>query len=148
MSTDTLVWILSQIPSLYIMTTSVLMCWGAFIIFALSYIINLVKHSKNIEPSIENEVCSTCTRVRRCDQVHLMITSATVVLNFFSLLITPVYLSSIMDILLISNIWVVVYYSFLTFTSLKHFHKIYLFKQVREHDRQVELPEIKQKFRF
>jgi hypothetical protein len=105
-----MIWLLSQLPLVYVITTGVLISWGIMIVAAFYSI----KH--NI---INNTQTDERRRVRRCDTVHTIVTSVLVLVSAGSLIFTPLYVSEYIDLVLLLNCWVSAYYAYVSLTSLK-----------------------------
>jgi hypothetical protein len=74
--------------------------------------------------------------LRKCDRIHVGITSSVLIFNVLGMIIVPTVYSYV-DLLFVSNVWVFAYYMFITTTSLKQFPKIWNSNHIRELDKKV-----------
>jgi hypothetical protein len=131
-----MVWFVTNIPSLYIISTSIFICWGIFIILSLKKIMDLVKKEELDNFNGAPDFFHSNLILRKCDRIHVGITSSVLIFNVLGMIIVPTVYSYV-DLLFVSNVWVFAYYMFITTTSLKQFPKIWNSNHIRELDKKV-----------
>lgn len=130
-----LLWVISSIPVLYAVSTSILICWGVFISVSLWKIIKTVENDGSVNCYPTNSFCSSNGRSRKCDYTHFIITTTIISLNVFNIIFTPIYFTDIQDVLLISNIWIFIYYGYVTVINLKDWPLFFLTGQIRDYSK-------------
>jgi hypothetical protein len=119
---DNMILILSWLPNIYMALVGILVCWGSSILVGLNMIIH---HAHSTEPN----------RVRVHDKINTSIIKIILLFNILSFILVPKFLMSTVDILLVVNLWIGVYYTYVTVTSLKNFPRLYFIKQLRQERR-------------
>ena len=122
---------LALLPSVYVLSTSLLISFGLTIQIAL-FVIMSQSHSLTSKTKfcvtsifcdflIPKSLCNQPEGVRLVDRVHFGVNFVIVILNMISLVVTPRILQAQVDFLLLSNLWILMYYVIVCCTSLIRF---------------------------
>lgn len=112
------IWMMSQLPLIYFVFTGILLCWGIGIVSFLRLTIKKAQQNSY--------------GVRKCDTLHFRVVTLLVFVNLVSVVLTPDTFFSRVDIMIVVNFWISLYYFYVTCVGLKHIPNMLLSHELRK----------------
>ena len=125
-------WFLTILPVIYVFTTFILISWGTVVFFALRSVMKNVS-SDEIDHNVEVQ---TNSHIRKTDRTYLTITSCILLFQIIGVIFAPVYLIAYLDVLLLTNFWILVFYCVVSFTCLLSWNKVLSKQPIRVVERE------------